>query len=575
MKPRLGTLLLGAGAVAVVLAGARSRIFQLEPWLAPKEAALGLTALLLFPLLVARWRSIRLSMVDLLLCAFVAWSALSAALATNRWLALASLGVGVSGLVLYAAGRTLAGDGRSRGAVMALAAAASLGAALGVAQAYGLEGVWLAESRPPGGTFGNRNFLAHLAAIAMPLLLYLTLRERAPVALPAALGLAVTAMAIVLTRSRAAWLATAAAGAVMLLAVLLARGRPLRGRRVRVLAALVLLGAAVGAALMVPNRLQWRSEAPYADTLTRLADYRGGSGRGRLIQYANTLEMVKEHALLGVGPGNWFVHYPRYTTPLDPSYVAGDPMPTNPWPSSDWVTVAAERGVVGVLLLGLAGVAAAFTALRRLMAPEPVEGTRSPRGDVARGGPPEGASVGGGADLPGTPPRSAHAGANHERAAARERDATERARAMALLGVLAAATTTGLFDAVLLLAAPTYLVWGSLGLLLPESRPVVERPLGGGARAAVLTVGLLLLTAVAGYAGLRTAAVLVADPGSRASLRQAALLDPGGHRMHLHLAKAGSCRARLPHARRAAALLPHHDTPAQALRACGVSPSAR
>ena len=40
-----------------------------------------------------------------------------------------------------------------------------------------------------------------------------------------------------------------------------------------------------------------------------VADYQGGSGRGRLIQYERTLALAIRHPLLGVGPGNWPVEY--------------------------------------------------------------------------------------------------------------------------------------------------------------------------------------------------------------------------------------------------------------------------
>lgn len=539
-------------------------MFELEPWLAPKELALGATALLLLPLVAPRWRRVRLSVVDALVVAFVLWSGVSAALAANRWLALAAFGVSFSGLVVYAAGRTIARSKHARVALAGLALAATLGAALGVAQAYGFDAAWLAASRPPGGTFGNRNFLAHAAAIATPLLLLLALRARPAVAVLALAGIGTTTAAIVLTRSRAAWLGLGAAVGIMVLALILARGRPLAGGpRGRALLVGLVIGAAAIAAVLVPNDLRWRADAPYAETLTRLAEYRSGSGRGRLIQYRNTAGMVAENPLLGVGPGNWFVHYPRFTRGADPSYAAGQPLPTNPWPSSDWVALTAERGLLGALLLAFAGLAAILAALRRIMAPVSDDGSRGEGEAPLRRPEMEGErALGTGGVV---------VGAADAADAANPADAAdEPARAVALLGVLAAAFVTGLFDAVLLLATPTLLVFAALGLLLPASRrPVLEAPLGRAARGALLAAAFVIACAVTAYAGLRTAAVLVAGPDERASLALAARLDPGGHRIRLRLARAGGCDARLPHARAAAALMPHHDAPAEALRACG------
>ena len=58
-------------------------------------------------------------------------------------------------------------------------------------------------------------------------------------------------------------------------------------------------------------------------------NYREGSGRGRLVQYSNSARMSLHHPLLGVGPGNWAVVYPKFASPGDPS-LATDGMTANP-----------------------------------------------------------------------------------------------------------------------------------------------------------------------------------------------------------------------------------------------------
>ena len=49
----------------------------------------------------------------------------------------------------------------------------------------------------------------------------------------------------------------------------------------------VLTGAAL--ALLLPNTLDWRSDSPYLDTLKGIANYQEGSGRGRLLQWKNSV----------------------------------------------------------------------------------------------------------------------------------------------------------------------------------------------------------------------------------------------------------------------------------------------
>ena len=513
-------LVLGLGALAVVLAGVRSELFDLERHTVPKELVLHATALLCVLLLAPRWRRIELGAVAAALVAFVGWSALSALFATNHWLALYGFGVSFSGLVIFAAAARAAREGAGTLVLAGLGCAATVGAALGAAQAYGMDAAWLADSRPPGATFGNRNFLAHLIAISTPVLIFLVARARRGIgALPWLLALALAAAVIVLTRSRAAWLALGVALATMTVAVWL-RGatRSADARPGRLLAALVVAGAAAAAAIALPNELRWRSDAPYAETLTRIADFREGSGRGRLIQYRNSLDLVVADPLLGTGPGNWFVHYPLVTTPGDPSFAGHDPIPTNPWPSSDWVTTLVERGPIGALLLALAGVAAVLVAVRRLRSDEP---------GVAR-------------------------------------------RAVAALGVLAAAFVAGLFDAVVLLAAPTFFVAAALGALLPPTSPVVSRPLERRGLRLVRAGTVVLAALVTIVAAGRVAAILItADDTGRAAIERALRFDPGSHRLHLQLSRRGGCSVSLPHARAVSRLMPFHDAPRQGLARCG------
>jgi O-antigen ligase len=512
-----GVLILGA--FAVILASVPSTFYDLERFLIPKELAMNGAALAALMLLIPRWRAIELGIVEALLAAFVAWGAVSAALAANPWFALRGFGLTFSAFVLFVGARYVARQGACRATIVGLAAAAALGGALGVAQAYGAQWSLLADSRPPGGTFGNRNFLAHLMTLTVPLFVLLALRGKRAVALLGYTGLFIATLAIVLTRSRAAWLGTAGTMGVMLTALFVARRAVLEGiGRPRLTAVATLLAAASLAAILVPNRLDWRSDSPYAESLSRIASFREGSGRARVVQYRNTLKMVHDDPVFGVGPGNWFVHYPRVTTRGDPSFAGNDPIPTNPWPSSDWIALLAERGVAAVLVVLLAGGAIALTAARRLR---------------------------------GTDPDTS-------------------ANAAALLAMLAAAAITGAFDAVLLLPPPAYFVAVSAGVLLPETKPVTMRRLEGSRRRlaaiTVIAIGTILtLTSV----GQLTAIRIASTHTTRAAHERAIRFYPGDHRLRLRLMQRGPCSVRVRHARVAVELMPYHPAPRRALAACG------
>lgn len=515
-------LLLGIALIGVVLAAAPSVFFDLDRHQVPKELMLHLAALGALWWLGPRRGEVRLGVAPLLLLATLGWTWASALLATNHWIAFRAVAVVTSGWLVF---RLAAGLRSSRWVTPLLwtaVAAVGLAAGIGVAEAYGFAHPVFSSERVPGGTFGNRNFLAHFSAIGLPVVLVTTLRDgRVRALVPGGLVAVVAVALVVLTRSRAAWLAVAGSLAIMSLAALRAgawwRSRPARLRLG--LGGAVLAGAV--AAFLLPNRLDWRSDSPYRDTMSALVDHRSGSGQGRLVQWRNSLELVRQHPVFGTGPGNWFVHYPTVTQPGDPAFAGYAPVPTNPWPSSDWIAFLTEAGLPGTALLLLAGLTLGLTAWRRLRS-----------------------------DTPGEP-----------------------ADGVMLLGVLTAALVCGAFDAVLHLAAPLLLVSTVVGVAQPETGTVLGLPPGSRPRRLGWGAALLItLLAVGQTAGNLHALVATRTARSRAAIETAARWAPGNHHLELRLAQTGPCRDRIPHARAAQALLPHHAFPRRILRDCGVRP---
>ncbi len=523
---RAALAILQVGAIAIILAALPYQIFQLDRYTITKELVLYLAALGAALCCFAAARRLTVFMVDAGLVAFLVLSLLSALLATNGWLAFRALGVSLAGAAIFWSSRTLARAEQGRPLLLALAAAVVLGAITGLAQAYGLVTTNLASlNRAPGGTFGNRNFMAHLVAIGMPLLLYVSMEARSRRSFGlGALGVMLTAGALVLSRSRAAWVGTAAACAFLAVEGLWIGGlwqdRQVR-RRVLQLSIMGAIGLAL--ALILPNTLNWRSESPYLDSLTGVANYKEGSGKGRLIQYGNTLRMAADDPVLGVGPGNWAVHYPRYMSPDDPSFDPDDIIPTNPWPSSDWMAFLAERGVPTLLLLGLIGASIALGAWARIR-----RGTRHP----------------------------------------------PTLTDLTIVATLIAVAIAGAFDAVLLLPIPTYFAWSIVGALASTPRPIRQFTLTPVLRRRVLIVTAVIGALFVVRAATQVGAMAVFDERKRSAMELASQIDPGSYRIHMLLGqawrRAGQCTRARPHAEAAADLFPHYPAPRALLRACGV-----
>ena len=539
------------GAASVGLAVLPFKYFELDRFFVPKEVALQLVAAAAL-VATARPRTVtrgattppvtRLAAatgVDLALACFLAVSLASAALAPSGWLAARALGVSAAGVALFWAARDAARAGWSTAVLWAAALLPIVAVATALAQAYGLQSEYFSLNRAPGGTFGNRNFVAHLCAIGLPVLAYLALRaRRAPEVAGATVAFAAAAAALVLTRSRGAWLAASVAALPFAAGLLRAaaarrderrrdgqpphpRTRPLGASRVRAARAPILVAAAAVAAVAavrLPNALDWRSDSPYLDSARDVVNYREGSGQGRLTQWRHSARLVVQAPLLGVGPGNWPVRYPAVAPARDPS-LTKEGTTDNPWPSSDWVAFVSERGLLGA---GAAAAAFFFLALR----------------------------------------------AHH--LVWRTAAADARLRGGALGAVLAAALTAGAFDAVLLLAAPAFLTWTTAGALAgADDAPARGRPRG----ASWLLVGALLAAAVVSAA--HAAAMDLFSDGRARALDQAARIAPGDYRIQLRAAQValhgGRCDVARPRAVAAQRVAPSAPAPARVLRACGAN----
>lgn len=498
------------------------KVFELDRYFVPKELVLHLLAITGTVVLIARRVDLRTHTLDVLLLVFLAWNVVSAIFATNHWLAQRALALSASSIVVFWYARHVASLGGYRSIIVSCAAATVVAAAAGLAQAYGIHSDYFSINRAPGGLFGNRNFVAHVAAIGLPSLLWATVTARRPSGIIlGAVGGALVTGALILSRSRAAWLALAACLVVMIVGMIAAR-KYWAGSGVGSRLGQFVLACAVGACLAIalPNSLNWNSDSPYLDSAKGMVEYKKGSGRGRLAQYENSLQMAAAHPILGVGPGNWPVEYPKFAPGSDRSLTDGG-MTANPWPSSDWVAFVSERGFVPATALLGVFLILFFSSFRRWSTL-----------------------------------------ANCDLVLAR----------LALAGTISSAMVVSMFDAALLLAAPALLVWSALGATSGAGSVGPERP-GSQWRWAVVALFVFSAFSVARSATQAVAMWQVGDGEMRAGWIRGALWDPGSYRINTRVAELyanrGRCGAARGFARRARDLFPNSAAPRRVLTRCG------
>lgn len=526
MRNRLAIIVLQLGVVVVGLAVLPFKLFELDRYFVPKELVLHVAALAVAVLLVLRSRSLAIDVADALFAGFLTWSAASALFAGNHWLAQRALGISVSSAMIFWGARQLGASGFHRPLLIAAATATVCAAITVLAQAYGVETDYFSLNRAPGGTFGNRNFVAHFCAIGLPALIYATATARsARGPIPGYIGCTVVGAVLVLSRSRAAWLAIGASTVVVTLPVLASR-KYWRdegiGPRFTRLAFSTMIGGVL--AVAIPNRLSWNSESPYLDSARGMVDYKSGSGRGRLAQYGNSMQMALANPVFGVGPGNWPVRYPAYASDNDRS-LADDGMTANPWPSSDWVAFVSERGAIAALLLFGVFAALFIRGCRRWP------------------------------DL-------------HANGAVLAK--------VALIGTIPATLVVSAFDAALLLGAPAFLAWTIIGAASGVGRRGRSLKLSRRWWSVAVGASLLVLVSSVARSAAQTAAIAtVGTGGQRAGWIRAATLDPGSYRINLRVAElyagrgGGHCRDARAYTRRALDLFPHATGPKRVLHRCG------
>jgi len=191
-----------------------------------------------------------------------------------------------------------------------------------------------------GPDFKEANFLAAYLAAMLPLIGVQFLRSRWLGKLVCLVAGAFAANAIVLTRSRGAFVGLVAGSVV---AALLAP----RQHRAKIMVGLVV--AALGW-FYITNPAFWQR----ASTITASDEQRDVSAESRLEIWQATIQLVSNHPL-GVGAGNFFQTIGR----VDPRFVDRDTHNT-------FLRCAAEVGVQGIAVF-LAVIAGSILSLRRLL----------------------------------------------------------------------------------------------------------------------------------------------------------------------------------------------------------------
>lgn len=205
------------------------------------------------------------------------------------------------------------------------------------------------------GPVGDPNYFAQILVMVVPIALHLAWwsgSRRARLAAWAALGTIL--MGIVFTYSRGGALAL---GVVLLLSYL---DRGLRSRHLAAGAALLVVLAVLAPGEFTRRLATIREIVPGSEQSLRP----DSSFQERVIYAKSAWRMYLDHPVLGVGAGNYGVHYQDYADEVgSAARIYGDDQQLR-YPHNLYLEVGAETGTLGLLVFGIL-LAAAFMALHR------------------------------------------------------------------------------------------------------------------------------------------------------------------------------------------------------------------
>jgi O-antigen ligase len=231
-----------------------------------------------------------------------------------------------------ASGARLLGPGRRRESTAWLLDGLSIAAlAIGIEAALEAAGLrpLLSDVSRPGSLLGNASDQGAWAVLALGPLAAVAIRRRGTLHRAGAIGAAVT---LATSGSRGALLGAAT------LALVLAALAPARGPRIAIAIGTVVLALGVLALPATRGRVL---------TTTELSQQ---TAKGRTLLWGETLELVHDNPLLGVGPSDWVDAIPAYHSRRYEREVGPADPPDSP---HDWLLQAAASGGAGLALIAL------------------------------------------------------------------------------------------------------------------------------------------------------------------------------------------------------------------------------
>ncbi len=311
-----------------------------------------------------KWKTTPL---DLPVFGFFLFCIASLVWAANPWLATMQVLVFGSGVIVYF---FLIHSTRKEETIddifFITALSAAIVSAIGILEAQFNIG-WQISIARPSSTFTNRNMAAQFIAIAVPLITGSIVVSRLLwVKISGILSLVLSIVYLVFTQTRAAWVAVLVVFAVLLCFFFFSIRE-----KIHLFARKSIYGFVIGMVLFIvffvsPVKNIFDLKYDFPERFTSIFTVKEGSTNLlRIIWWGNTLHMIKDNPLLGVGLNNFVVNYPPYHKAFRVDRTFSEEKQVNRI-HNDHLQILAELGILGFLIYLSVFILFVFMILRLL-----------------------------------------------------------------------------------------------------------------------------------------------------------------------------------------------------------------
>jgi O-antigen ligase len=243
---------------------------------------------------------------------------------------------------------------RIRSIAKAVTSGALVVAVLGVLEYWGIVRLIDAGWVGPGATMVNRNLLSSYLFLCLGFILYMCIDQKGFWRYVGLFSYAILFYCLLATQTRAVWVAVAVSsvsGIVIVSCTGLLRKvikNILMEKKLWAVIAVIPLVCGVFISTLKPPEVAAQSLMQRLSTIKNM-DF--DSNRERIRLWRKTAAMISDHAILGVGAGNWKIEAPGYGTG---DLISPDMKIIETRPYNDFLLVFAETGIAGIVFyLGL------------------------------------------------------------------------------------------------------------------------------------------------------------------------------------------------------------------------------